>query len=160
MFGYKWATDNIPESDDVGIRPWGMYEVLLNGDNVKVKQITVDPNQRLSYQYHAKRREQWTVVSGILTIVLDGEKVFRNPGESIHIPLGAAHRAWNETDKPVVFIEVQTGTYFGEDDIVRLEDDYAREQLEFLNKVRIFKYNLKNKYNDKLLASNGSVRKR
>ena len=122
MFGYKWTTD-----DNVGIRPWGMYEVLLNGENVKVKQITVDPKQRLSYQYHDKRREQWTVVSGILTIVLDGEKVFRNPGESIHIPLGAAHRAWNETDEPVVFIEVQTGTYFGEDDIVRLEDDYKRE---------------------------------
>ncbi len=108
------------------VRPWGQYEVLLNDDNVKVKRITVNPNSRLSYQYHDKRREQWTVVKGNLTIVLDDEKVFRQPGESIHIPLGARHRAWNETDDEVIFIEVQTGTYFGEDDIVRLEDDYAR----------------------------------
>ena len=61
-----------------------------------------------------------------LTIILDDEKVFRGPGESIRIPLGAKHRAWNETDEWVEFIEVQTGTYFGEDDIVRLEDDYKR----------------------------------
>ena len=127
MVEYKWVTGDLPEADGIGMRPWGKYEVLLDADNVKVKRITVDPGQRLSYQYHDKRREQWTVVSGELTIILDGEKRFRCPGESIHIPLGAAHRAWNETDEPVVFIEVQTGTYFGEDDIVRLEDDYARE---------------------------------
>ena len=107
-------------------RPWGKYEVLLNSDDVKVKRITVNPNSRLSYQYHEKRREQWMVVSGSLTIILDDEKVFRGPGETIHIPLGAKHRAWNETDDPVVFIEVQTGDYFGEDDIIRLEDDYNR----------------------------------
>ena len=107
-------------------RPWGKYEVLLDNEDVKVKRITVNPNSRLSYQYHEKRREQWIVISGSLTIVLDGEKVFRGPGESIHIPLGAKHRAWNETNDPVVFIEIQTGTYFGEDDIIRLEDDYKR----------------------------------
>ena len=107
-------------------RPWGKYEVLLDDWNVKVKRITVNPNSRLSYQYHDKRREQWIVVKGNLTIVLDDDKVFRYPGESIHIPLGAKHRAWNETDEEVVFIEVQTGTYFGEDDIIRIEDDYAR----------------------------------
>jgi len=107
-------------------RPWGKYEVLLNSNDVKVKRITVNPNSRLSYQYHEKRREQWMVVSGSLTIILDDEKVFREPGETIHIPLGAKHRAWNETDDPVVFIEVQTGDYFGEDDIIRLEDDYNR----------------------------------
>jgi mannose-6-phosphate isomerase len=107
-------------------RPWGKYEVLLDNEDVKVKRITVNPNSRLSYQYHEKRREQWIVISGYLTIVLDDEKVFRGPGESIHIPLGAKHRAWNETNDPVVFIETQTGTYFGEDDIIRLEDDYKR----------------------------------
>jgi|TARA_R110000823_G_C15610709_1_gene466445 mannose-6-phosphate isomerase len=107
-------------------RPWGKYEVLLDNEDVKVKRITVNPNSRLSYQYHEKRREQWIVISGSLTIVLDDEKVFRGPGESIHIPLGAKHRAWNETNDPVVFIEIQTGTYFGEDDIIRLEDDYKR----------------------------------
>ena len=107
-------------------RPWGKYEVLLDNEDVKVKRITVNPNSRLSYQYHEKRREQWIVISGSLTIVLDDEKVFRGPGESIHIPLGAKHRAWNETNDPVVFIEIQTGTYFGEDDIIRVEDDYKR----------------------------------
>ena len=108
-------------------RPWGKYEVLLDNEDVKVKRITVNPNSRLSYQYHEKRREQWIVISGSLTIVLDDEKVFRGPGESIHIPLGAKHRAWNETNDPVVFIETQTGTYFGEDDIIRVEDDYNRK---------------------------------
>lgn len=111
---------------EVESRPWGKYEVLLDAWNVKVKRITVNPNSRLSYQYHDKRREEWVVVKGNLTIILDDDKVFRYPGESIHIPLGAKHRAWNETDEEVVFIEVQTGKYFGEDDIIRLEDDYMR----------------------------------
>ena len=65
------------------IRPWGSYEVLLDSDNCKVKRITVEPGQRLSYQYHTKRREEWTVVKGLLTIVLDDEKVFRASGQSI-----------------------------------------------------------------------------
>ena len=112
---------------EIGNRPWGTYEVLLDSKECKVKRISVNPRQKLSYQYHYKRQEQWTVVKGNLTIVLDNEKVFRAPGESIKIPLGAKHRAWNETDEIVQFIEVQTGTYFGEDDIVRLEDDYKRE---------------------------------
>ena len=112
---------------EVESRPWGMYEVLLDSKDCKVKRISVAPNSRLSYQYHFKRQEQWTVISGNLTIVLDGEKVFRGPGESIKIPKGAKHRAWNETDELVQFIEVQTGEYFGEDDIVRIEDDYNRE---------------------------------
>jgi mannose-6-phosphate isomerase len=112
---------------EVESRPWGMYEVLLDSPECKVKRISVAPNSRLSYQYHFKRQEQWTVISGNLTIILDGEKVFRGPGESIKIPKGAKHRAWNETDKLVQFIEVQTGEYFGEDDIVRVEDDYNRE---------------------------------
>ena len=107
-------------------RPWGCYDILLSTSYCKVKEITVDPGQKLSYQYHNRRSENWTVVSGNLTIILDDEKVFRSPGESITIPLGAKHRAWNETGEPVSFIEVQTGTYFGEDDIVRIEDDYNR----------------------------------
>ena len=107
-------------------RPWGKYEVLYDGEDCKVKKITVNPNQKLSYQYHHKRAEVWTVVSGTLTIILDDEKIFRGYGQSVRIPLGAKHRAWNETDEVVEFIEVQTGTYFGEDDIVRIEDDYNR----------------------------------
>jgi|TARA_R110000796_G_scaffold144074_3_gene260785 mannose-6-phosphate isomerase len=107
-------------------RPWGKFEVLLDAKDVKVKRITVNPGQRLSYQYHEKRAEIWTVVSGILTIILEDEKLFRGKGQSARIPQGDAHRAWNETDTPVIFIEVQTGSYFGEDDITRIEDDYSR----------------------------------
>jgi len=99
-------------------RPWGFYEILLETDFVKVKSITVNPNQR---------KEYWTVAQGSATIILDDEKVFRNQGESIHIPLGSKHRLINEGDVPLTIIEVQTGTYFGEDDIVRLEDDYGRD---------------------------------
>ena len=123
--------------NEIDYRPWGKFEVLLNAPDVKVKKITIDPNKRLSYQYHDKRREQWVVVKGNLTIILDGDKVFRYPGESIHIPIGTKHRAWNETNEIVTFIEVQTGTYFGEDDIVRLEDDYMRSDdvQEFLEHV-------------------------
>ena len=107
--------------------PWGKFKVLLSEKDVKVKKIVIKPYSRLSYQYHNKRREQWVVISGVLSIILDDKKVFRSPGESISIPLGAKHRAWNETHEPVVFIEVQTGEYFGEDDIVRIEDDYNRK---------------------------------
>lgn len=109
-------------------RPWGMFEVLLDAPECKVKRITVAPNQRLSYQSHTKRQEQWTVVKGRLTVILDNEQLIFHPGESVHIPLGAKHRAWNETDEVTQFVEVQTGTYFGEDDIIRYEDDYERVQ--------------------------------
>jgi len=112
---------------EVKSRPWGMYEVLLDSPECKVKRITVAPGQKVSYQYHFHRSENWTVVKGELTIILDDEKIFRKVGESVKIPQGAKHRAWNETDEIVQFIEVQTGTYFGEEDIVRVQDDYNRE---------------------------------
>jgi mannose-6-phosphate isomerase len=106
--------------------PWGDYTILFENENVKVKQIRINPDSKLSYQYHLKRREVWTVISGELTIILDDEKVFRSYGETIKIPLGSKHRAINETDEIVEFIEVQTGDYFGEDDIVRIDDDFGR----------------------------------
>lgn len=111
---------------EIGERPWGKYYVLADEPNYKLKRIEVNPGQRLSYQYHHKRQEQWTVIEGEATVVLDGEDNTVKYGESIFIPLGAKHRIENRTDKMVVFIEVQTGTYFGEDDIVRVEDDYDR----------------------------------
>ena len=112
--------------EDGESRPWGRFDILLDTDFTKVKLITVAPNQRLSYQSHTKRQEQWTVVKGTLLVVLNDEHKIVCEGESIHIPLGAKHRAWNKLDKMCQFIEVQTGTYFGEDDIVRYEDDYKR----------------------------------
>ena len=128
MFYFNWYTSIMENKDD--IRPWGGYFVLYDGPDCKVKKIVVNPGQKLSYQYHHKRAEIWTVVKGELTIVLDDDKVFRKYGESIRIPKGSRHRAWNETDEQVEFIEVQTGTYFGEDDIIRIEDDYNREDNE------------------------------
>ena len=112
---------------EIGERPWGKYYVLADEPNYKLKRIEVNPGQRLSYQFHHKRQEQWTIIEGNATIVLDDKEISLSYGESIFIPLGAKHRIMNLSDKPVVFIEVQTGTYFGEDDIVRLEDEYDRE---------------------------------
>jgi mannose-6-phosphate isomerase len=107
-------------------RPWGAYVVLDDGPLAKVKRITVDPGQRLSYQRHHRRTEHWFVVAGVALVTVDDVKHEVNVGESIDIPLGAAHRVQNLGESPLVFVEVQQGDYFGEDDIVRLEDDYGR----------------------------------
>lgn len=107
-------------------RPWGRFEVLLDATACKVKRITVNPGQRLSYQRHSKRSEHWYVVSGEGVVTLDGEDRVVATGEAIDIPNKSAHRVTNRADLPLVFIEVQTGEYFGEDDIERLEDDYGR----------------------------------
>ncbi len=108
-------------------RPWGYYVVLDDtATDHKVKRIVVDPGQRLSYQTHSKRSEHWFVVTGTATVVLDGATIEVPAGRAIDVPLGAAHRCENRTDEPVVFVEVQHGTYFGEDDIVRLDDDFGR----------------------------------
>jgi len=115
--------------EDESIRPWGYYEILLDADYCKVKRIFVKPNQRLSYQYHHKRQEAWTVVSGVARITIDGDTKDYFPGDTVLIPLGAKHRMANpEDDKEMILIEVQTGTYFGEDDIVRVQDDYDRPE--------------------------------
>lgn len=107
-------------------RPWGFYEVLSDQKDHKVKRITVYPEKRLSYQRHQQRSEHWHVVSGNAVVTLNGEDVALSEGESIDIPCGGAHRIANQADRNMVFIEVQRGTYFGEDDIERLEDDYGR----------------------------------
>lgn len=107
-------------------RPWGNYTVLSDEDDHKVKRIVVHPGKRLSYQTHARRAEHWYVVSGTATVTLDGEDHQVAAGQAIDIGRGTAHRCANETDTDVVFIEVQSGDYFGEDDIVRLEDDFGR----------------------------------
>lgn len=107
-------------------RPWGSWEILDEGQGYKVKRLVVKPRQRLSYQTHAYRSEHWVVVSGTATYVLDGVKRSVGPGEAVDVPLGAAHRLINEHPTPLVVIEVQRGRYTGEDDIVRLQDDYGR----------------------------------
>jgi mannose-6-phosphate isomerase-like protein (cupin superfamily) len=120
-----------PELDAKGreydARPWGSY-VVLDDDEAdhKVKRIEVTPHKRLSYQSHAKRSEHWFVVTGTAKVTLDGVDQLVSAGHAVDIPVGTAHRCENPGDEPLVFIEVQYGTYFGEDDIVRYEDDYGR----------------------------------
>ena len=108
-------------------RPWGNYTVLSDdASDHKVKRIVVLPRKRLSYQRHARRSEHWFIVAGSPKVTLDGTDISLVAGQSVDIPVGTDHRIENPGDTDVVFVEVQHGEYFGEDDIVRLEDDYGR----------------------------------
>jgi len=107
-------------------RPWGYYENLLERNDHKVKQLVVNPGERLSLQKHQRRAEHWTVVSGEALVTVAEKEILLKLGQSIDVPRGAVHRIMNPGDIPVVLIEVQMGDYFGEDDIIRLEDDYDR----------------------------------
>jgi len=107
-------------------RPWGTFTVLDDRPTYKVKRLTVDPGERLSYQSHARRSEHWLIVSGSALVTLDGVDHTVAAGQAIDIPQGGAHRVSNPGDDELVLIEVQLGDYFGEDDIVRYSDDYGR----------------------------------
>lgn len=107
-------------------RPWGKYTVLDEGTGYKVKRIEVLAGQRLSYQRHARRAEHWMVVHGTAKVVLDGKEILLALGEVVDIPLSAAHRIENPGKEMLTFIEIQRGDYLGEDDIVRLADDFGR----------------------------------
>ena len=108
-------------------RPWGYFIVLDDGNYGKTKRIHVFPKQQLSYQMHYKRSEVWTIMQGAGYVIIDDVVQRIGPGSIIHIPAGRKHRICNDHDLvPIVFIEVQYGTYFGEDDIVRFEDSYGR----------------------------------
>jgi mannose-6-phosphate isomerase len=107
-------------------RPWGSFTVLVDDIDHKVKSILVAPGQRLSYQTHARRSEHWFVIRGQGSVVLDGVAHEVGPGSTIDVPQGMAHRIKNDGSEDLVFIEVQHGDYFGEDDIVRLDDDFGR----------------------------------
>ena len=109
-------------------RPWGTFTVLDEGENFKVKKIEVLPGKRLSYQKHSQRAEHWVVVQGTAKVTLDGNEIIVETGQAIDIVIGAAHRVENPGDVPLLFIEVQRGKYLGEDDIVRLQDDFGRAE--------------------------------
>ena len=113
----------VQESDE---RPWGRYVVLDDEPGHKVKRITVLVGKRLSYQRHERRSEHWFVVAGNGVVLLDGEERAVSAGAAVDVPVGAAHRLHNTGEENLVFVEVQHGDYFGEDDIVRLDDDYGR----------------------------------
>jgi mannose-6-phosphate isomerase len=117
------SSDNSPRFDR---RPWGTFTVLDEGAGFKVKRIEVLPGKRLSYQKHAQRAEHWMVVQGTAKVTLDDEDILVPAGKAIDISVGAAHRVENPGDETLIFIEVQRGGYLGEDDIVRLQDDFGR----------------------------------
>ena len=107
-------------------RPWGSYDPVLEGDGFKVKHITVQPGQRLSLQSHRQRAEHWIVVHGVARVTRDGETFLVRENQFTFIPKGARHRLENPGELPLELVEVQTGDYLGEDDIVRFDDDYGR----------------------------------
>ena len=108
-------------------RPWGSYEVLEESAGYKVKRLEVKPGSRLSLQRHSRRAEHWVVVQGVADVVCGDRELRLKAGEHIHIPCETNHRLGNSSDEPLALIEVQLGDYLGEDDIVRLEDDYKRQ---------------------------------
>jgi len=108
-------------------RPWGTYTVLEEGPRFKIKRIVVKPGASLSLQYHHRRSEHWVVVSGTAQIVNGEREITLGADQSSYIPAGAAHRLANPGTVDCVMIEVQSGDYLGEDDIVRLEDNYGRK---------------------------------
>lgn len=107
-------------------RPWGSFTVLDEGAGYKVKRIEVLPRKRLSYQKHSRRAEHWMIVGGLARVTLDDREMMVQVGETVDIPVGAAHRIENPGQELLVFIEIQRGDYLGEDDIVRLQDDFNR----------------------------------
>ncbi len=121
------SPDSSPRFDE---RPWGNFTVLDEGATYKVKRIEVLPGKRLSYQKHKNRSEHWMIVGGRAQVTLDGRQLVLSPGETVDVPVGAAHRIENIANEKLIFIEIQRGMYLGEDDIERLQDDYGRVKSE------------------------------
>jgi len=111
-------------------RPWGWFESLLMGDRFQVKRICVKPGAALSLQSHKYRSEHWIVVEGAAKVTIDEEIKLVKEGQSVFVPLGAKHRMQNPSKRPMVLIEVQIGSYLGEDDIIRYEDIYSRKKYD------------------------------
>ncbi|MBA4010694.1 MAG: mannose-6-phosphate isomerase [Phenylobacterium sp.] len=107
-------------------RPWGVWEVLVKGENYAVKRVTIDPGKRLSLQFHHHRLELWTIVAGQGEVELDGARLTADLGDQFRIPKLARHRIANTGSLPLVLIEVQFGSRLDEGDIVRLMDDFGR----------------------------------
>jgi mannose-1-phosphate guanylyltransferase/mannose-1-phosphate guanylyltransferase/mannose-6-phosphate isomerase len=119
--GHKEATEHRRS-----YRPWGHYEGLIQGDRFQVKKISVKPGAKLSLQKHFHRAEHWVVVNGTAIVERDAERILLRENESVYLPLGCVHRMENPGMIPLTLIEVQSGAYLGEDDIVRFEDTYGR----------------------------------
>ena len=120
------STISVPASQE---RPWGSWQVLAVGEGYKVKRINVRARSRLSLQTHAHRSEHWLVVSGVATCTVGARHLVTGEGGRVDVPRGTAHRIANEQDEELLILEVQFGEYTGEDDIIRLADDYGRSEL-------------------------------
>lgn len=107
-------------------RPWGEYEVLYRDETIQVKRIKVHPHHQTSLQSHQYRSEHWIILQGTATVTIDDNHQSLHENEACFIPAGTIHRLSNQGEEPLVIMEVQTGTYFGEDDILRFQDDYGR----------------------------------
>lgn len=137
---YAWA-HNVPDSRDFHVgspsapgrqivepveRPWGWYQVIAEAPGHKVKRIGVHPGRQLSLQKHGQRHEHWVVVQGVMHVTVGAMALDLQVGQHVDIAVGEVHRLANRTPEPAEIIEVQFGAYLGEDDIVRLSDDYGR----------------------------------
>lgn len=119
-------TRALTQTQQVAYRPWGNYASVAKGDRYQVKRISVKPNQKLSLQRHHHRAEHWIVVKGVAEVTIDGAVTLLGENQAIFLPLGCVHRLANPGKIDLELIEVQTGSYLGEDDIIRLEDEYGR----------------------------------
>jgi mannose-1-phosphate guanylyltransferase/mannose-6-phosphate isomerase len=122
----KSQSDSTATQHQFEVRPWGRFQILVDGDDFKSKTLLVDPGAQLSYQSHQKRAEHWIIIKGVGEVVLDGKTISVSEGQHIHIPVGSKHRIRNTGSAPLQFVEVQLGSYFGESDITRYDDDYQR----------------------------------
>ncbi len=125
------------DENPYSMRPWGSYEVMEEQNGFKVKKLTIDPGCKLSLQKHKHRSEHWVVVRGVATVTRDDEVFDVAVNESVYIPCGAVHRLENKGEQLLEIIEVQTGDYLGEDDIIRLDDDYNRLKNEEKKVVKL-----------------------
>ena len=110
-------------------RPWGYYQIILRDEGYIIKKKVILPFQSISYQLHNHRSEHWVVVKGIATVTIDKKKFILKKGESTYIAIGVTHALENHTNEPLEIIEVQSGSYLGEDDIIRFQDKYGRKSI-------------------------------
>ena len=129
MTGAKRKTLGLIQSINTELRPWGSFTILDEGEQFKVKRLTVNPGHSTSLQYHKHRSERWIVVQGVATITLGVKSYVVEENDWIHIPLHEKHLLANNGNKVLQLIEVQYGKYLGEDDIIRLEDRYGRDSV-------------------------------
>jgi mannose-6-phosphate isomerase-like protein (cupin superfamily) len=116
------------EHNMIDHRPWGKFEIMASDTNYQVKRLTVYPKAKLSLQSHKHRAEHWVVVKGTAQVINGNKEITLQENESTYIPVGNKHRLGNDSDKILEIVEVQTGDYLGEDDIIRYEDTYNREK--------------------------------